>query len=136
MATTVPAYPPATRRPLVGVPAAWAAVVLVLTLTPAQDMPRTPDWQLLAFDTASHAFVFAVLSLTSYFSATRQRRFPTLRRRAGLLVGLGCVLFGALIEVLQMAMQMGRHGEWSDLLSDAIGAGVGLLVGWGLRRWW
>jgi aminopeptidase YwaD len=98
----------------------WVAVMLVLTLTPAKEMPRTPAWKLLSFDTAAHAGVFAVLAGLAWLWARPRRRHPAS------LVLLGCIGFGALIEVLQYVMQLGRHAEWTDLLSDSIGAALGL----------
>lgn len=125
-------HPLPSRRAYAALPLGWAAVVLVLTLTPADEMPRTPDWELLSFDTAAHAGVFVVLAGLSWFSGRRQRRWPWLARHAGLAVFIGSTLFGGLIEVLQYAMHMGRHGDWVDLLSDVIGTGlaVGLLTAW------
>jgi aminopeptidase YwaD len=98
----------------------WLALMLVLTLTPAKEMPRTPEWKFLSFDTAAHAGVFAVLAGLAWLWAQPRRRHPAS------LVLLGCLAFGALIEVLQYAMQLGRHAEWTDLLSDTIGAALGL----------
>jgi aminopeptidase YwaD len=98
----------------------WLALMLVLTLTPAQEMPRIPEWKFLSFDTAAHAGVFAVLAGLAWLWAQPRRRHPAS------LVLLGCLAFGALIEVLQYAMQLGRHAEWTDLLSDTIGAALGL----------
>lgn len=125
-------HPLPFRRPYAALPLGWAAVVLVLTLTPAKEMPRTPDWELLSFDTAAHAGVFVVLAGLSWFSTRRQRRWPWLARHAGLAVFIGSTLFGGLIEVLQYAMHMGRHGDWVDLLSDAIGSAltVGAATAW------
>ena len=117
-------------------PLAWAALVLVLTLTPAKDMPQVPPWQLLSFDTVAHAFVFFVLAALSYFSSQRQWRYPWLHRHAFELTLTGSILFGALIELLQMRMNLGRHGEWSDVISDALGTLAGLLSMWAVRRWW
>jgi VanZ family protein len=129
--------PPAPRgRPLVGLPLAWAALTLVLTLTPADDMPVVPPWELISFDTAAHAFVFAVLTALAVFSARRQSSSGWLRRHAYLLLLIGCIGFGLLIEALQTAMHLGRHGEWSDAISDALGTGVGLLLAYATRRWW
>jgi aminopeptidase YwaD len=102
----------------------WVAVMLVLTLTPAQEMPRTPTWHFLSFDTAAHAGVFAVLAGLAWLWARQQ---PRLRHPAGLVLAAS-VAFGALIEVLQYTMQLGRHAEWTDLLSDAIGAALGLAL--------
>lgn len=103
----------------------WVAIMLVLTLTPAREMPRTPAWQLLSFDTAAHAGVFAVLAGLAWLWARQQ---PRLARHAASWVLAGCLAFGALIEVLQYAMQLGRHAEWSDLLSDTLGAALGLAL--------
>lgn len=132
---------PAAGRPpraYAGLPLLWAAIVLLLTLTPAVDMPRTPPWKLVSFDTAAHAGVFGTLAALSWLSLRRQRRRPALAARAGWVVLVGCFLFGGLIEVLQYAMHLGRHAEWSDLLSDTLGAalavGVLLLVAGPLRR--
>jgi VanZ family protein len=124
-----------TRRPYAALPLLWAVMVLVLTLTPSDEMPRTPAWELLSFDTAAHAGVFFVLAGLSWFALHRQRRWPSLARHAGWAVLVGSVLFGALIEVLQMTMKLGRHGEWSDLISDSIGAAlaVGIAATWAQR---
>jgi len=129
--------PPVPRgRPLVALPLAWAAVVLVLTLTPAQEMPQVPPWKLISFDTVAHAFVFVLLAALTIFSVRRQQAWPQLRRWGYPVVLVGCIAFGLLIELLQMTMNLGRHGEWSDAISDAIGVAVGLLLAYATRRWW
>ncbi|GAA4037883.1 hypothetical protein GCM10022409_23910 [Hymenobacter glaciei] len=125
--------PPApVPRPYAALPLLWAAVVLVLTLTPSDEMPRTPVWKLLSFDTAAHAGVFFVLAALSWFSLHRQRRWRWLARHAATVVLVGCLLFGGFIELLQMTMHLGRHGEWSDLISDGLGAALAA----GLAAWW
>ena len=122
-------------RPYAALPLLWAVVVLALTLTPSAEMPRTPVWELLSFDTAAHAGVFFVLAGLSWFSLRRQHRWHRLAARAGAVALGSSLLFGALIEVLQTTMHLGRHGEVSDLLSDGLGAAlaVGLATGWAAR---
>ena len=129
-------HPLRPRRSYAALPLLWAALVLVLTLTPAADMPITPVWELLSFDTAAHAGVFVVLAGLSWFSLRRQTRWPLLARYAGAIALLTSILFGGLIEVLQHTMHLGRHGDWTDLLSDAIGAAlaVGGATFWVARR--
>jgi VanZ family protein len=117
-------------------PFLWAVIMLVLTLTPANEMPRTPDWKLLAFDTAAHAGVFAVLAVLSWVALRQQRRWPALAQRPGMPVLVGCVLFGGLIEVLQYLMAVGRQAEWSDLVGDSLGAALALLLVSGGWHWW
>jgi len=117
-------------------PLLWAIIMLVLTLTPAKEMPRTPDWKLLAFDTAAHAGVFAVLAVLSWVALRQQRRWPALAQRPAMPVLIGCVLFGGLIEVLQYLMAVGRQAEWSDVAGDSLGAALALLLVSGGWRWW
>jgi aminopeptidase YwaD len=100
----------------------WLAIMLVLTLTPAQEMPHTPNWKFLSFDTAAHAGVFAVLAGLAWLWARPRWRHPAS------LVLAGCIGLGALIEVLQYTMHLGRHAEWTDLLSDSIGAALVLAI--------
>ena len=46
------------------------------------------------------------------------------------------MLFGAVIEVAQYSMHVGRNGDPRDLLANAAGLSLGLLVGWlGVSRW-
>lgn len=127
---------PAPRRAYAILPIAWTLIMLWLTLTPSKNLPETPEWKFLSFDTAAHAGVFAVLAALSWFSLSRQRRWPALARHAGLVVLVGCVLFGAFIEAAQYAMQLGRHAEWTDLIGDSVGAALALLLVRGGWRWW
>ncbi len=121
--------PPLSSRLRAALPLAWAALLLYLTLAPADKLPPTPHWQLLSFDTFAHAAFFAVQALLAWLWLRHQTRYPRLARHAGLTVLLGGTAFGALIEVLQMTLPFNRHGEWSDLISDSLGtaAALGLL---------
>jgi aminopeptidase YwaD len=125
-----------TRKLYAVPPLLWAAIMLVLTLTPAQEMPQTPNWQVIAFDTSAHAGVFGVLAILSWIAVRQQRRWPALAQRASWVVLVGCVLFGGLIEILQYLMNVGRQAEWSDLGGDSLGAALALLLVSGGWRWW
>jgi len=127
---------PAPRRTYAILPIAWTLIMLWLTLTPSKNLPATPEWQFLSFDTAAHAGIFAVLAVLSWFSLSRQHRWPTLARHASLVVLVGCVVFGAFIEVVQYSMKLGRNAEWTDLLGDSVGAALALLFATGGWRWW
>lgn len=107
----------------------WAVVIAFLTLLPSDRLPPTPHWRLLSFDTAAHAGVFLALALPLrlWWQRTGWPR-PLLGTFAVALA------YGALIEWLQMTMALGRHGEWSDLISDGIGAAVGVLLAGVVQR--
>ena len=135
MTQTLRAERPAPKS-YAALPIAWTAIILLLTLTPAQEMPRTPEWKFLAFDTAAHAGVFGLLAALSWFSLHRQRRWPRLAAHPVLAVLAFCTALGAFIEGMQYVMALGRNPEWSDLLSDALGAALVLLVLAGGRWLW
>jgi glycopeptide antibiotics resistance protein len=46
------------------------------------------------------------------------------------------LIFGALIEVAQYYMHLGRNGDPRDLVANIVGVTLGLLLGWlGVSRW-
>lgn len=95
--------------------------VSVLALLPA---PRAgPD---LGWDKVNHLAAFAALS----FSAMLGWRGPRPLQIGVLLALFG---YGGLIELLQMFVP-NRSAEWSDLLADAIGIGLGALAAASLLR--
>jgi hypothetical protein len=112
----------------------WAAVVLFLTLLPADAMPPTPQWELLSFDTCCHAAVFALLiflvtrSLYHHFGSPQNLKFAI---SVAIVLGL---IFGIIIELLQTVMKRGRHGEFTDVLSDFIGEILGVIFFYFLFR--
>ena len=120
----LPVPPP--QRSYAALPLGWAALLLYLTLAPADRLPPQPKWELLSFDTFAHAAFFAVQAVLTWFWLRRQTRWPALARYAGLAVLLGCTAFGAAIEALQMVLPFNRHGEWSDLISDSLGTALAL----------
>ncbi len=117
-----------SKKPETYAPLLWAALLLYLTLAPADKLPPQPKWELLSFDTFAHAAFFAVQAALTWFWLRRQSRWPLLRRHAGAAVLLGCAAFGAIIEALQMVLPFNRHGEWSDLISDCLGTVAALSV--------
>jgi glycopeptide antibiotics resistance protein len=106
----------------------WATVILFLTLLPAASMPKVPAWELISFSTASHAFVFLVLTVFMLRGFSKQWRFPVLQQYAGIFTLLVAILFGVLIELLQMWLGWGRQGDVMDILSNTIGTLFGLLT--------
>ena len=94
------------------------AVLLYLTLAPAEDLPKEHLW-----DKAEHAIAWIVLAGVGLALWPARPRLI-----AGFAFGLG-----ALIEVLQWAMPFGRDGDVRDLLADSVGITVALLA-WSVVR--
>lgn len=78
------------------------------------------------FDKLVHCgffFVFVVLAANGFI---RQQLSQRLAVKQALLITLIAVLFGALIEILQLTIFTWRGGEWPDLFADAVGACMGI----------
>jgi VanZ family protein len=89
------------------------AVLLYLCLAPGKDLPEVTLW-----DKAEHASAWFVLT------AIGLAFWP---RRPGRVAGFA-LAFGALVEVLQAVMPLGRDGDWRDWVADAIGVMAALVI--------
>jgi len=95
----------------------------VVCLVPGHDLPASFELN----DKASHMVGHGALA--AYFTGL-------VPRHRWWQIFLYLMLFGAVIEVAQYSMHVGRNGDPRDLLANAAGLSLGLLVGWlGVSRW-
>ena len=87
------------------------------TLMPAPQLPELPG-----NDKAIHLLAFVLLTLPLSLR-------PWVK---GWKLGLGCLAFGAAIEIIQPFVN--RSGEWLDLGADAVGIMIGLATAQILRK--
>tara|TARA_B110000483_G_scaffold242603_1_gene328953 strand:- start:3658 stop:4017 length:360 start_codon:yes stop_codon:yes gene_type:complete len=100
--------------------AATLAIMIAIalgTLMPAPQLPELPG-----NDKAIHLLAFVMLTLPLSLR-------PWVN---GWKLGLGCLAFGAAIEIIQPFVN--RSGEWLDLGADAAGIVLGLAIGQILRK--
>ena len=121
----------ALRAPRTVWPLLWAVAILVLTLMPGNDVPKWPWAEIIHLDKIVHFVLFGVLAwlLAGVF------RFRLLMKevRAISIAILVTVMYGGAIELLQGWMGMGRSADVWDLLVDALGAAVAVLM---VSKWW
>ena len=94
-------------------------VVAWFAFMPAQRVP-----EFTGLDKINHVLAFAALASTAALAFAA--RVPAL-----VLALLG---YGGFIEVVQSVLPT-RHGDWVDLVADAVGIAAGLLWVALLRRW-
>lgn len=97
--------------------------VLGITVASLVPVVMLPPQALDIWDKAQHAIAFAWLAVLGLLS------YPAQAPR----VALGLLVFGGAIELAQDATGW-RHGEWVDLLADAVGLFLGSAVWWLLCR--
>jgi VanZ family protein len=105
----------------------WLLLALAAAITTLALMPVPPEQAGLGWDKLNHLAAFAALALCAVFGWRSSRG-------ARLAVLLALLAFGGMIELLQLHVP-NRTGEWSDLLADGVGIGLGALLAlWWLRR--
>ncbi len=106
----------------------WMLLVLLLTLTPGDNMPKTNLWaSVLSFDTVAHFSVFGTLVFLMIIGLSKQYTFHFLRRKAIVVSLTVSILYGVLIELMQYSIP-GRHFEFFDILANSLGCFVGFGV--------
>lgn len=103
----------------------WALVILLLTLSPGESMPKTNLWaELLSFDKVAHFFVFGLLVFLMIVGLSKQYTYEWLRRKAVVCSLSVSIVYGLLIEIMQYAIP-DRHFELADLLANTSGCFIG-----------
>ncbi len=97
-----------------------ALIIAALTLVPTVQPPGNFQYQ----DKVYHLIAFAGLLLPSATLYPRALRWT---------VPFALALGGA-IEIIQPSI--GRSGDMADFAADALGVGVGILIGVGAHSWW
>ena len=98
----------------------WSLVVLVLLVTPGDEIPELGAWKWL--DKPAHALLFAVHCglLASSLASSR------MRDRGLSLAAVVSGLYAVLLEAAQIRVP-GRSWEWWDLVADLVGIAVAAL---------
>ncbi|MDF2434270.1 MAG: hypothetical protein JWP44_3901 [Mucilaginibacter sp.] len=77
------------------------------------------------FDKLVHCGFFFVMVVFYCNGLIRQHYRKTLSYKRILMVTVAAILYGGLIELLQLFIFTWRSGEWNDLFADALGASMG-----------
>lgn len=102
----------------------WAIILAFLSLSAHSLVPHL-NWKLIGPDKVAHALSYAV------FGALTLRGFRKLRdpyRYAGLVTIMVCSGFGALMEVFQAWMRLGRQFDYHDMAANAIGVFIAYCI--------
>jgi len=124
---------PRLRLPLVPRSLRWAAVALVglvilyysIVPAPGSGTFRSGPFGLVGFSTWLHLLAYAGLAATLAYALHDS---PRPDRQILAIVFLVAVAYGAGVELLQSTLA-NRHGDYTDVLVNAIGAGLAV-VGW------
>lgn len=106
-----------------------AAVWYLSLFTP----PKTELDHIRFIDKWTHLVMYGTLTATLWFEHLRFiRKKPDLA--LCIVLYLAPVLMSGLLELLQEYCTDNRSGEWMDLAANAVGAAIGVVIGYGIGR--
>jgi len=107
---------------------AWSLIILLLTGLPGNFFPEiTSFWDWLSPDKVVHLFIFGTLSFLILFGY-RHKYAENKKKKLVWTSIVITILYGALTEILQYYVFIGRSGNIYDALADMIGAFIGWFV--------
>jgi len=113
----------------------WILVILVLTGLPGNYFPQVRTfWEWLGPDKIIHIGIFGILTCLLLRGFQKQYQFQRLRSNYIIFaIGIG-IVFGALTEVGQRYVFIGRSANIYDFLANTVGCLLGLVVYYILSR--
>ena len=102
-------------------PVFWAGIICWLSLTSTPPLIQGP----LGWDKLQHAAAYALLavSIAQYLQIHCADSW-----KAGFYAACLAIVYGGLMEIMQLAMQTGRLADWNDLVADAVGSVAGCVI--------
>lgn len=103
-------------------------MILYVTLFP-DPFPTVREFYFEGMDKVVHFIMFFVLSSAAYFDVYRRKdQYVKPSLKVALYIVLFTILIGAITEIAQGVMGLGRTYSNMDLLADAIGAILGTIL--------
>jgi VanZ family protein len=99
--------------------------ILVISALPGDNLPAF-SWNFA--DKVGHVLAYFLLSQAVLIEHWRAIRSSILDGRSLITIWFLCVGYGAIIEILQDQVFIGRHAEWLDITANALGASLAVLV--------
>ena len=101
----------------------WTGIILYLTLAPGKYLVKTP---LFSYDKFGHMLVFMIWTALYWFVLDSSSKLS--KKQVYIRSTVVSIVFGGFIEILQLTLPISRSAEWYDLLADATGTLLGLVI--------
>lgn len=106
-------------RPLI-----WALIILILTLSPGNYIPKIDYWSILSLDKYVHCGIFFLLNFLLLWDYKKHYK-PRLATE--IIITSISIVYGIWIEIIQQYIPL-RSFEWNDMLANASGAWLAWVV--------
>ena len=116
-----------TRKSIPGI--LCGIIILILTGLPGSLFPRVKP--AIGLDKVAHAIMYAGFAYACLWGYRKQfvSNGSAYKKRALLLTVIISIAYGGLTEIMQETITvLHRSGDWRDLIADAIGTVIGVLI--------
>ena len=110
---------PRLRNIYAGLTLSWAVLILILTLTPAQHIPKN---EIFGYDKLGHAGIFCIQTFLLMLTFTRAG--VTIRKSVVISL-VACAIYGFVIEGIQQFIP-GRSMDWYHAVANISGSFLAL----------
>ena len=104
----------------------WALFVFLMCSVKFSETVTHEPMFFPGFDKLVHSGFFFALVVFWCNGIIRQQNIGKISYKSATIIVVLSILYGALIEVLQLTIFTWRSGEWPDLFADTIGACMGI----------
>lgn len=103
----------------------WAIFIFTLCSVDLGEVGRSSLF-FPGFDKLVHCGFFFVLTILWHNGMLRQHFIPGVSYKRLIIILTLSILFGGLIELLQLTVFTWRDAEWGDIFADTVGASMGV----------
>ncbi len=103
----------------------WTIMIFILCATPGQYIPTTSWLELLSFDKFVHASIF--FGLVFLWLIVFNKRYNNTVLSISLVI-LSCILYGAILEIMQAKWFSNRSGDYFDFIANTFGCLCGSYI--------
>ena len=108
---------------LLGLSIGYTVLITVLSLVPTSNLPKVQfEWS----DKVAHLLIY--LGLSFIWLLFLQLKFRPLSTTVTIIVVTSCLFYGIIIEALQQLLAASRQADLYDVIANAVGILLGLLV--------
>jgi len=101
----------------------WALFILVMCSVSFGGVSKSPMF-FPGFDKLTHCGLFFVLVVFWSQGILRQQNTKFLTYKSAAVILVWCLVYGGIIEILQLTVFTWRSGEWGDFFADVTGASM------------
>ena len=98
----------------------WALFIFIMCSVSFGGISNSPMF-FPGFDKLVHCGLFFVLVVFWSNGIIRQQNIKHLSYKSAAVILVWCLVYGGVIEILQLTVFTWRSGEWDDLFADTVG---------------